>query len=193
MNSVLKVWLITRAILTFGDINRRVQVVIGVVVLDGVVLVKVDLSRGVWRSVDVLMLTGNVNINMGCGVLLGRSETVLAVSFNVDVNLFLNKVLLWSYDSRKPLLFSLDLVGKLDLTLDVSLFNFCDWSFSVLVRRREDAKGNWDARVEVQIAGCQARECSPRTRQEKTSCFTCGRRGVVDSRIDGLRCSLCSS
>ena len=73
MNSVLKVWLITRAILTFGDINRRVQVVIGVVVLDGVVLVKVDLSRGVWRSVDVLMLTGNVNINMGCGVLLGRS------------------------------------------------------------------------------------------------------------------------
>lgn len=73
MNSFLEVWLITRAVLTFGDINRRVQVVIGDVMLHRLVLVKVDLRGRVLWSVDVLMLTGNVNINMGCGVVLGRS------------------------------------------------------------------------------------------------------------------------
>lgn len=118
---------------------------------------------------------------------------MLAVSFNVDVNLLLNNVLLWSYDSRELVLFSLDLLRKLDLTLDVSLLDFGGWSLDVAIRRREDAKGNWDAGIEVQIAGCQAQDALLVQDKKRPLASLLGRRGVEDSRDDGLRGSLCSS
>ncbi len=44
---------------------------------------------------------------------------------------------------------------KPDLTLGVSLFDLCRRFGDAAIRRREDAKGNRDAGIEIQIAGIQ--------------------------------------
>lgn len=94
---------------------------------------------------------------------------VLAISLNVDVNVLVLGDLLslgwnWQVGSEVVVIFrSVDVdvldLWKLDLTLDVSLFDLCRWLLGdVAIRRREDAKGNWYAGIEIQGAGCQAQE-----------------------------------
>ena len=78
---------------------------------------------------------------------------MLAVSFDVNVNLLLYEILLRWYDSRKAML--LVSLVELDLALDVCLLNF--GSLYVAIRGREDAKGDRNAGIEIQIAGSLAR------------------------------------
>ena len=70
MDAVLEVGLRASSVLALGDVDRRVQVVVGVQIVLDLVLLQVDL--GSWSGLD--LLTGNVNVDMGCGVFLGRSK-----------------------------------------------------------------------------------------------------------------------
>ena len=94
---------------------------------------------------------------------------MLAISLNVDVNVLVLGDLLflrwnWQVGSEVMVIFrsvDVDVLDgwKLDLALDASLFDLCRWLLGdVAIRRREDAKGNWYAGIEIQGAGCQAQE-----------------------------------
>lgn len=101
---------------------------------------------------------------------------VLAVSLNVDVDVLLFDDMLslgwnWQVGGEVMVIFrSVDIdvldLWKLDLTLDVSLFDLCRRLGDVAIRRREDAKGNWYAGIEIQCAGCQAQEISSRVNKK---------------------------
>ena len=91
---------------------------------------------------------------------------MLAVSFNVDVNVLvlddtLSVSVGWNWQVGAEVMVILrsvdiDVLGlwELELALDVGLFDLCSRLGDVAIRRREDAKGNWYAGVEIQGAGC---------------------------------------
>lgn len=93
---------------------------------------------------------------------------MLAISLNVDVDVLVLGDLLslgwnWQIGSEVVVIFrSVDVdvldLWKLDLALDVNLFDLCRSFGDVAIRRRKDAKGNWYAGIEIQGAGCQAQE-----------------------------------
>jgi hypothetical protein len=99
---------------------------------------------------------------------------VVAVLLNVDVDLFLCALLLLlrrkagcerrlvTVPSGGALLRS----WKLDLTLDVSFFDLGRCGGDVSIRRREDAEGDRNTGVKVQIAGSLAREITSRMPSE---------------------------
>lgn len=101
---------------------------------------------------------------------------MFAVSFNVDMNVLFFDAMLslgwnWQVGSEVMVIFrSVDVdvrdLWKLDLTLDVSLFDLCRRLGDAAIRRREDAKGNWYAGIEIQSAGCQAQEISSRSHKK---------------------------
>jgi hypothetical protein len=137
--------------------------------------------------------------------ILSAARTVVTILFTSDVDLFLLVLLAGTRrkvgGDRRVLTFPSDAllsVGKIDLALDVSLFDGF-LSGAVLVGRREDAEGNGNAGVKVQVADLEVREnvFSPLRRQEGISCFLVERRRgkraclttLLDSRVFQGGCS----
>ena len=105
--------------------------------------------------------------------ILSAARTVVTILLTSYMNVFLTKLLVsWREIGRDGVTFPSDALLSLwevDLTLNMCCFGFVD-SGVAPVRRREDAEGNGDSGVKVQIADLSVQrtllECLSKERKE---------------------------
>jgi len=165
----------TRAILSFGDVDSRVQVV--------VVMVRA-LENELSLFTGMSVMARKLYVDVGCRVfsaLTLTARTAVTIFFTSDTNLFLRIVLFPRRKvsgQRRVVTFpsgALLFLREIDLSFYMGLSS-C-FNGVAPVRRREDAEGNRDSGVKVQVDDLSSENTSrmpfdlPKGRQEGVSCF----------------------